>query len=240
MPTVKFKLLQCLSEASAGLGHNLKHHSTDSVVQYNAWDPSVLIIACRCFKSSKRSVNTFVICLGSELRIKFGFYRDCTYKGSKFCSYLNIPQHKSLIPVCSWWDYERGCLEIGYLFRVTWRHTWYLKACWQNEWRKTFPQAVYLQQLKPFKPNLATVRTNCSNVKELLLFVAEIFTQDFGEETWGKETIQNNLGVNWRIILKWMWRPGLGCCDSGWGQVAGYCECGNEPYGYTKCGECLD
>ena len=27
---------------------------------------------------------------------------------------------------------------------------------------------------------------------------------------------------------------------SGWGQVAGTCECGNEPSGSIKCGECLD
>ena len=33
---------------------------------------------------------------------------------------------------------------------------------------------------------------------------------------------------------------GLGQADSGQGQVAGTCECGNEPSGSIKCGEFLD
>jgi hypothetical protein len=33
---------------------------------------------------------------------------------------------------------------------------------------------------------------------------------------------------------------GLGCCGSGWRQVGGVCECGNEPSGSIKCGEFLE
>jgi hypothetical protein len=37
-----------------------------------------------------------------------------------------------------------------------------------------------------------------------------------------------------------MGRHGLDCSGSGLGQVAGVCECGNEPSGSMKCGEFLD
>ena len=37
-----------------------------------------------------------------------------------------------------------------------------------------------------------------------------------------------------------MWRHGLDRAGSGLGQVAGSCECGNEPSGSVKCGEFLD
>jgi hypothetical protein len=34
-------------------------------------------------------------------------------------------------------------------------------------------------------------------------------------------------------------RQGPDCSGSGWGQVLGACECGNEPSAYIKCGEFL-
>jgi len=37
-----------------------------------------------------------------------------------------------------------------------------------------------------------------------------------------------------------MWGHGLDRCGSEEGQVAGTCECGNEPSGSTKFGENLD
>ena len=37
-----------------------------------------------------------------------------------------------------------------------------------------------------------------------------------------------------------MWECGLGRAGLVQGQVAGTCECGNEPWGYAKCGEFLD
>jgi len=37
-----------------------------------------------------------------------------------------------------------------------------------------------------------------------------------------------------------MWGYGLDRAGSGQGQVAGTCECGNEPSGSIKCGEFLD
>ena len=47
-----------------------------------------------------------------------------------------------------------------------------------------------------------------------------------------------------RIILRWIFRWDVGVCTgSSWlrlGQVAGSCECGNEPSGSIKCGEFLD
>ena len=39
------------------------------------------------------------------------------------------------------------------------------------------------------------------------------------------------------IIRKWDGGHGLDQRDSGEGQVAGTCECGNEPSGPIKCGE---
>jgi len=53
-------------------------------------------------------------------------------------------------------------------------------------------------------------------------------------------------GVDGRIIIKldmqkWrMWGCRLDRCGSEYGQVAGTCECGNEPSGSIKCGEFLD
>ena len=37
-----------------------------------------------------------------------------------------------------------------------------------------------------------------------------------------------------------MWVDGLDRADSGEGQVAGICDCGNEPSGFIKFGEFLD
>jgi hypothetical protein len=51
--------------------------------------------------------------------------------------------------------------------------------------------------------------------------------------------------VDGRIILKLIFKKwdgvghGLDRSDSEYGQIAGTCECGNEPSGSTKCGECL-
>jgi hypothetical protein len=51
--------------------------------------------------------------------------------------------------------------------------------------------------------------------------------------------------VDGRIILRWMFRKldveyRLDGAGSGWGQLAGSCECGNKPSGSIKCGEFLD
>jgi hypothetical protein len=54
-------------------------------------------------------------------------------------------------------------------------------------------------------------------------------------------------GVDGRIILKWIFERldgggghGLDQSGSGQGQVAGFCECGNEPSGFVKCGVFLE
>jgi hypothetical protein len=51
-----------------------------------------------------------------------------------------------------------------------------------------------------------------------------------------------DLGVDGRIILKWVFkkRNGEAWSGSGNGQVAGACECDNKPSGSLKCGEFLD
>jgi hypothetical protein len=50
-------------------------------------------------------------------------------------------------------------------------------------------------------------------------------------------------GIDGRIILKWIfrkWDVGYGLDRTGSGQVAGTCECGNEPLDSIKCGKFLD
>jgi hypothetical protein len=42
------------------------------------------------------------------------------------------------------------------------------------------------------------------------------------------------------IFKKWDGRHGLVLSSSGYGQVAGACECGNEPSGSIKCREFLE
>jgi hypothetical protein len=52
-------------------------------------------------------------------------------------------------------------------------------------------------------------------------------------------------GVDEKIILKWILEKwdgdhGLDRSGSRKGQVAGFCECGNEPWDSIECGELLD
>jgi hypothetical protein len=50
-------------------------------------------------------------------------------------------------------------------------------------------------------------------------------------------------GIDGRIILEWIlemgWGHVLDRSSSGYGQVAGFCECGNEPSTFIKCGDLL-
>ena len=65
---------------------------------------------------------------------------------------------------------------------------------------------------------------------------------------WGNLREENHLedpGLDGRITLKcifekWVGRHGLDRSDSGYGQVAGCCECGNEPSVSLKCEEFLE
>jgi hypothetical protein len=59
---------------------------------------------------------------------------------------------------------------------------------------------------------------------------------------WGNLRANDHLedpGVNWKMILRWIFRKWNKYC-SGLGWVAGTYECGNEPSGSTKCGEFFD
>jgi hypothetical protein len=52
-------------------------------------------------------------------------------------------------------------------------------------------------------------------------------------------------GADGKLILSWFFRKwdrgrGLDWSEWGWGQVVGFCECGNEPSGSIKFGEFLD
>ena len=70
----------------------------------------------------------------------------------------------------------------------------------------------------------------------------------YTEVWWGKLRVRAHLedpGINGRIIIRWNFRMcdvryGLDRSGSGQGQVAGTCECGNEPSGSIQCGEFLD
>jgi hypothetical protein len=51
--------------------------------------------------------------------------------------------------------------------------------------------------------------------------------------------------IDGRVIFKWIFRKwdvghGLDQAGSGWGQVAGRCECGSEVSGSIQCREFLD
>jgi hypothetical protein len=54
-----------------------------------------------------------------------------------------------------------------------------------------------------------------------------------------------DLGIDGRILLRWIFRKwdgghGLDSSGSGKGQVAGTCNCSNEPSSSIKCGKFLD
>jgi len=65
---------------------------------------------------------------------------------------------------------------------------------------------------------------------------------------WGNLRERDHLGdpgLDGKIILRWIFREwdgghGLDRGGSGWGQVAGNCECGNETSDSIKCREFLD
>jgi hypothetical protein len=59
----------------------------------------------------------------------------------------------------------------------------------------------------------------------------------------GKETNGETQALDGRIILRWIFRMWGVWTGLGWlriGQVAGNCECGNEPSCSIKCVEFLD
>jgi len=65
---------------------------------------------------------------------------------------------------------------------------------------------------------------------------------------WRNLKVRGNLGdpgLDGRVILRWTFRMwdvvnGLDRAGSGYGELAGICECGNAPSGSTKCGLFLD
>ena len=82
------------------------------------------------------------------------------------------------------------------------------------------------------------------NYRFLLLFfcyLGEKFIQDYVGRSEGKNHLEY-VSVEVRIILKWIFQKldGEAWTGSGLGQVAGFCECGDEPLACIKCGEFLD
>ena len=61
--------------------------------------------------------------------------------------------------------------------------------------------------------------------------------QGFGGENLKEREHLEDLRLNGRIILKW--EHGMDWSGTGWGQVAGCCECGKDPVGPLSCGEFL-
>jgi hypothetical protein len=43
-----------------------------------------------------------------------------------------------------------------------------------------------------------------------------------------------DLGIYGRMFKKYDWTCGLNSCDSGLGEVVGFCKAGNEPFGSIK------
>jgi hypothetical protein len=62
-------------------------------------------------------------------------------------------------------------------------------------------------------------------------------SEQHGKLCFGTQNKFSVLVLGWGILT---WRDHLEDPDSGWGQVAGSCEGGNEPLGSIKCGEFLD
>jgi len=59
---------------------------------------------------------------------------------------------------------------------------------------------------------------------------------------WGNLRVRHlgDPGVDGRIIVRWIFRKwDMARAGSGYGQVAGTCECGNEPSGSIKWGNFL-
>jgi len=94
---------------------------------------------------------------------------------------------------------------------------------------------------------LGTTLTNQNSIQEEIMSRlksgrGEVYTEFW----WGNLRERNHLeepGLDGRIILRWIlgkWGHGLDRAGSELGQVAGPCECGNEPWGSIKCGEFLD
>jgi len=60
------------------------------------------------------------------------------------------------------------------------------------------------------------------------------------------ELVTEDLGIDWRIVLKWILRGSrVGSCwldssGSGWGPVVGFCEHGNEHTVYVRGGEFIE
>ena len=61
-----------------------------------------------------------------------------------------------------------------------------------------------------------------------------------GKRPFGKPRRRWENNITMDLQEEGCWGHGLDRSESGWGQVAGACECGNEPSGSIKCGEFLD
>jgi len=111
-----------------------------------------------------------------------------------------------------------------------------------REWRK-----LHNGELNDLYCSLNMVRVIKSRIMRRaghIACIGEKCIQGLGGKTWGKE-------VSWRPRCRWEdnikmslqevgWGHGLDWSGSGYGQMAGTCECSNEPSYSIKCGEYLD
>jgi len=114
----------------------------------------------------------------------------------------------------------------------------------RREWRK-----LHNEQLHDLYSLPNTVRVIKSGRMRWAGHIARMGREEVNTGFWwGNLTERDHLGdpgVDGRIILSWIfrkWDVGL-WAGSSWmriGQVAGTCECGDEPSGAIKCGEFLD
>jgi len=100
-----------------------------------------------------------------------------------------------------------------------------------GEWRKLHNEELYDLYCSP---NIVRVVKSRMRWTEHVARMGE--RRSVYRVLWERD-ILGDPGVDGRIILKWIFRKyGLDRPGSGWGQVAGTCECGNETSGYKLLG----
>jgi hypothetical protein len=168
----------------------------------------------RCLKSSKRSINSFRICLESKLRMKFDLYCDCENKRSNFFVFKYPAAILSYTSMIRLWN----SLPWNWV-SVSGNLMSYLEAHGHNEW-KELPLTRDSDILNP------VLYQHVQTAGTLLLVHRKLHIGFW----WGNLREWDHLEdlVHGRIILKLMWWP-------QW-QVAGWYKHGNGLSSPIKCG----